>query len=181
MFKSIRILFLLLIVFLVSAISLQAMAGESEHNKQLLSFKERVCLKNCNTDLQFEQAIRDRLQTGFNNWNLGYAAWLEWCNTLYEPDAHYNVYGQRLTLEQYKAMMGQFFAAFDIKLGTLDNIIVENDWVGIRYTVYITSKQTGVTSELKTMEIVNFKKNPEPIGARVVEGWALSDNPLSTQ
>lgn len=30
---------------------------------------------------------------GFKNWNSGYKSWLEWCETLYEPDAHYNVYG----------------------------------------------------------------------------------------
>lgn len=178
MFKHKKISILLLAAVFALSMLAQATATEHKNGRNHLTFKERVCLKNCNTDLQFEQAIRDRLQTGFNNWNKGYAAWLEWCDTLYEPDAHYNVYGQRLTLAQYKAMMGQFFAAFDIRLGALDNVIVENDWVGIRYTVYVTNKQTGVETELKTMEIVNFKKNPEPIGARVVEGWALSDKPL---
>ena len=29
------------------------------------------------------------------------------------------------------------------------------------------------------MEFVTFKDNPDPIGVRVVEGWALSDSPLS--
>lgn len=50
------------------------------------------------TELSMEEAIRDRLVNGFKNWNGGYDGWLEWCNTLYEPDVHYNVYGKRLTL-----------------------------------------------------------------------------------
>ncbi|KAH0800275.1 nuclear transport factor 2 family protein [Histomonas meleagridis] len=56
-----------------------------------------------------EEAIRDRLVNGFKNWNGGYDGWLEWCNTLYEPDAHYNVYGHRLTLQQYKNDDGTTF------------------------------------------------------------------------
>lgn len=95
----------------------------------------------------FENAIRERFEQGFKNWNNGYDAWLDWCETLYEPDAHYNVYSDRLTLQQYKDMMGQLFQAYDI--------------------------------EQKTMEFVKFKENPEPIGVRVIEGWALSDKPLS--
>lgn len=83
----------------------------------------------------FENAIRERFEQGFKNWNNGYDAWLDWCETLYEPDAHYNV--------------------------------------------YIIDKRTGERIEQKTMEFVKFKNNPEPIGARVVEGWALSDKPLS--
>ena len=27
----------------------------------------------------------------------------------------------------------------------------------------------------------HFKENPEPVGVRVVEGWALSDSPLSAK
>ena len=50
----------------------------------------------------FENAIRERFEQGFKNWNNGYDAWLDWCETLYEPDAHYNVYSDRLTLQQYR-------------------------------------------------------------------------------
>ena len=54
-----------------------------------------------------EEAIRDRLETGFRNWNGGYDGWLEWCNTLYEPDASYNIpfngSQRRCTLEERKA------------------------------------------------------------------------------
>lgn len=128
---------------------------------------------------QLENAIKDRLISGFSNWNSGYEAWLEWCEILYEPDAHYNVYGDRLTLQEYKDMMGIFFQKFDIELGEFDNIISQDDWVAIRYVVYITNKETSERIKQHTMEFVNFKDNPEPIGARVIEGWALSDTPLN--
>ena len=128
--------------------------------------------------MTFQEQIRDRLRSGFNNWNGGYEKWLEWCDTLYEPDAHYNVYGQRLTLQQYKDMMGQFFSAFDVELGDFHNMLVQDDWCAIRYSVHILNKRTGEKIEQETMEFVNFKENPAPIGARVIEGWALSDKPL---
>ena len=98
---------------------------------------------------------------------------------LYEPDAHYNVYSDRLTLQQYKDMMGQLFQAYDIELGEFHNMIVENEWGAIRYVVYIIDKRTGERIKQNTMEFVKFKENPEPIGVRVIEGWALSDKPLS--
>ena len=131
----------------------------------------------------FQEAIRERLQAGFENWNSGYDAWLKWCETLYEPDAHYNIGLKdgmsRLTLQEYKDMMGKFFEAFDIELGEFYNMIVEGDWCAIRYNVLVTNKQTGETIKQMTMEFVKFKDNPEPIGARVIEGWALSDLPLA--
>ncbi len=135
----------------------------------------------CNKGKKLEKEIRERLLTGFDNWNNGYDAWLEWCNTLYEPDAHYNVYGQRLTLQQYKDMMGQFFSVYDVTLGDFLNMLVEENWCAIRYMVYATNKSTGEKKELMTMEFVEFKDNPKPIGARVVEGWALSDTPLAPE
>lgn len=128
--------------------------------------------------LELEERMVDRLMNGFENWNSGYESWLEWCETLYEPDAHYNVYGKRFTLEEYKKMMGHFFQQFDIELGEFDNIIARGDWIAIRYVVYITNKQTGEKTRQQTMEFVNFKDNPDPVGARVKEGWALSDHPL---
>jgi len=129
--------------------------------------------------ISIEEKIRDRLQTGFANWNKGYEAWLEWCDTLYEPDAYYNVYGNRLTLQQYKDMMGQFLSAYDIELGEFHNMLIEGEWTAIRYAVYIIDKKTGEKKKIESMEFVKFKDNPDPIGARVVEGWALSDTPLS--
>jgi hypothetical protein len=127
----------------------------------------------------FEDAIKARIRNGFGQWNQGYEAWLKWCDTLYEPDAYYNVYGNRLTLQQYKDMMGQLFSVYDIELGKLDNLMAEGDWAAIRYSVYVTNKKTGEKSVLNTMEFVHFKDNPEPIGTRVIEGWAISDTTLS--
>lgn len=127
----------------------------------------------------WEEAIKDRLETGFKNWNGGYDGWLEWCNTLYESDAHYNVQvnglQKRLTLQEYKDMMGMLFKHFTMHLGNFENMIIKDDWCAIRYTVKIKNLDTGKEILQHTMEFVNFKDNPDPIGVRVVEGWALSD------
>lgn len=128
---------------------------------------------------KFEKAIEARVKQGFVNWNQGYEAWLKWCDTLYEPDAHYNVQGKRLTLQEYKDMMKLFLSAFEIELGEFYNMLTKDDWIAIRYEVYIINKKTGEKIQQNTMEFVNFKDNPEPIGARVIEGWAIADNPLS--
>lgn len=129
--------------------------------------------------MTFQEQIKDRLTNGFGNWNDGYDAWLKWCDTLYEPDAHYNVYGKRLTLQQYKDMMKMLFGHFTMELGDFDNMLIVDDWCAIRYTVYINSLDTGERIEQKTMEFVYFKDNGGDIGARVIEGWALSDKPLA--
>jgi hypothetical protein len=130
-----------------------------------------------------EKKIRDRLFRGFNNWNGGYDGWLEWCNTLYEPDAYYNIPGPRgqvrLTLQQYKDAMGELFKHFTMDLGNFENMIIKDDWCAIRYTVKIRNLDTGDEILQNTMEFVKFKENPEPIGVRVVEGWALSDISLA--
>lgn len=126
-----------------------------------------------------EGAITARFHQGFSEWNQGYDAWLTWCDTLYEPDAHYNVNGRRLTLQEYKDMMKELMSAFDIELGEFHNMLVPDDWGSIRYAVHIITKATGASIEQQTMEFVHFKANPEPVGARVIEGWALSDHPLA--
>lgn len=131
------------------------------------------------SNVKLEEAIKDRLITGFKNWNGGYDCWLEWCNILYEPDALYNVYGMHLTLQQYKDMMGKFFENYDIELGEFHNMIIKDDWCAIRYTVYNINKATGEKVQQESMEFVHFKDNPEPIGVRVIEGWATSTAPLS--
>lgn len=126
----------------------------------------------------FQDAVRDRLINGFKNWNSGYDGWLEWCNTLYEPDAHYNVGTNRWSLQEYKDAMGELFKHFTMELGKFDNMLVQDDWCAIRYSVKIKNLHTGEEILQHTMEFVHFKENPEPIGARVIEGWALSDLPI---
>jgi hypothetical protein len=138
--------------------------------------KERFKMSN-----NFEEAMKARMYKGFENWNKGYEAWLKWCDELYEPDAHYNVYGKRLTLQQYKDLMKQFFSVFDMDLGEFYNMIPQGDWIAIRYIVYVTNKKTGEKTDLQSMEFVHCKDNPEPIGCRIIEGWALSDKPLSAE
>ncbi|HHV11890.1 MAG TPA: hypothetical protein GXX75_16570 [Clostridiales bacterium] len=123
-------------------------------------------------DTNFEEQIRDRLMTGFENWNKGYDVWEEWCNTLYEPDAYYNVHGKRMTLTEYKASMKQIMAAVDIQMGDFENIIIRDDWCSIRYSITTRNLQTGEISNAQTMEFVHFKDNGGDIGARVIEGWA---------
>ena len=54
-------------------------------------------------------------------------------------------------------------------------------WCAIRYTVKVKNLDTGEEILQNTMEFVTFKENPDPIGVRVVEGWALSDSPLSAK
>lgn len=125
-----------------------------------------------------EAQIKDRLETGFKNWNGGYDNWLEWCKTLYEPDAHYNVYGQRLDMAGYQKLMGDFFKNYDIRMGEFHNMIIKDDWCAIRYRTYIWDKKKEQEFEQESFEFVHFKENPAPIGVRVIEGWATSTNPL---
>ena len=120
----------------------------------------------------FEEAIRARFKQGFSEWNKGYDAWLKWCDTLYEPDAYYNFFGERHTLQEYKDAMKVVMAEEDVQLGEFHNIIVENDWGAIRYSVCSTNRKTGEKRTYQVKEFVHFKNNPEPIGARVIEGWA---------
>lgn len=170
---------------------LRKAAEQAKREEAIAQAKERAAQAQARIDaakngstpapLTMEEAIRDRLVNGFQNWNGGYDGWLEWCNTLYEPDAHYNVYGHRLTLQQYKDMMGQLFQHYTMELGAFDNMLIQDGWAAIRYTVKVKNLDTGEEILQNTMEFVNFKENPAPIGVRVVEGWALSDSPLSAQ
>lgn len=91
------------------------------------------------------------------------------------------MYGHRLTLQQYKDMMGQLFQHYTMELGDFQNMLIQDDWAAIRYTVKVKNLDTGEEILQNTMEFVNFKENPEPTGVRVVEGWALSDSPLVRQ
>ncbi|MBQ1923591.1 MAG: hypothetical protein II189_07205, partial [Lachnospiraceae bacterium] len=64
-------------------------------------------------------------------------------------------------------------------LGNFENMIIKDDWCAIRYTVKIRNLDTGDEILQNTMEFVKFRENPESIGVRVVEGWALSDISLA--
>ena len=123
-------------------------------------------------ETELERKIQDRLLNGFTNWNKGYDAWCKWCDTLYEPDACYNIRNQHFTLEEYKMAMKYNMEEFTVELKDFDNIIIRDDWCAIRYTVTNTNRKTGEAITSSVMEFVHFKDNPDPIGARVIEGWA---------
>jgi len=128
----------------------------------------------------FQEQIKARFSEGLAaHFNDGYDDWLKWCDVLYEPNAHYNVYGKRMTLQEYKSAMKALMTKYDIQIGEVKNMLVVGEWGAIRYVVHITDRATGAKIEQNTMEFVQWKENPELIGARVVEGWALSDSPLS--
>lgn len=76
-------------------------------------------------------------------------------------------------------MMGKLFEHFTMELGAFENMIIKDDWCAIRYTVKIKNLATGQEIKQNTMEFVKFKDNGGELGARVIEGWALSDAPLS--
>lgn len=75
------------------------------------------CFRMENFMTRLEEEIKNRLEIGFKNQNGGYDGWLEWCNTLSEPDAHYNIYGKCLTLQQYKDSLGELFKVYRMELG----------------------------------------------------------------
>ena len=147
--------------------------------RKILHMKGHIKMSEYNS---MEDAIRDRLETGFRNWNGGYDGWLEWCNTLYEPDAYYNIpfngSQRRCTLQEYKDMMGQLFQHFTMELGDFDNMIIKDNWAAIRYTVKVKNLDTGSEILQHTMEFVKFRDNGDDRSVRVVEGWALSDSAL---
>jgi len=130
------------------------------------------------SNLTLEEKIKDRLENGFKNWNGGYENWLVWCNTLYDDDSMYNVYGHRLTLKQYQDMMGELFKKQDIFLGKFHNMIIQDNWCAIRYDVEIVNKATGKRELQESMEFVRFKETPEK-GVIVDEGWACSTSPVT--
>lgn len=53
-------------------------------------------------------------------------------------------------------------------------MILNDDWCAIRYDVAIINNETWERIEQQTMYFVHFKDNGGELGARVIEGWALS-------
>ena len=118
-----------------------------------------------------QDRMRERVRDGMESMNRGYEAWLKQCDITYEPDAHYNVFGRRIPLREYQDAVRQEYSVRDIKLGEMYNMLIDNDWLSMRYSLLFTNKETGEESQEMTMEFVHFKDNPQPIGARVIEGW----------
>ena len=52
---------------------------------------------------------------------------------------------KRLTLQEYKDMMGQFFRAFDIELGEFYNMLVQDDCCVCRVLCAAITRQSSTT------------------------------------
>ena len=167
--------YLLLLVLIIGSLSAIKLNEEEEveivnsydNTEELL---KKFPVKNptsAGTDI--EKKIQNRLLTGFENWNRGFAAWKAWGNILYTEDSIYNVHGTRLTLAHYQAAMNIALKQTDIKMGDFLNMVINDNWTGIRYDFY-----TKVGDEYKlgmVTEFVNFKDYGGELGTRVVEGW----------
>ena len=119
---------------------------------------------------EMQMAIKDKLETGIKNRNGGYKCWLEWCNSMYDENSMYNVYGQHLTIQQYQEMMGKFFDVFDMEFGQFHNMIIEDNWAAIRYDVHCIKKADGEKLTQQSMEFVRFRTINQ--GVVIEEGWA---------
>ena len=172
-----------LILACFAFVTVFAMGGCENPTDTFKSLSERCMTKD---EADYKAAIQDRFQHGFNTWNKGYSAWLEWCDELYDENAYYNVYGHRMTLDQYKRMMGALFEQFEIMLGGLgedagdiEKVLIdpEKGMGSIQYAVSFKRKTEDEWVTINTMEFVQWRPDEE-FGARVMEGWALSDTEI---
>ncbi|WP_194542735.1 nuclear transport factor 2 family protein [Paenibacillus sp. JZ16] len=123
-------------------------------------------------ETEMEKNIQNRLLNGFENWNRGYEAWEAWGDILYTEDSLYNVHGVKLTLKEYQAAMNEQLKSTDIQMGNFNNMIINDDWAAIRYDISSTARGSQQSSDGSVMEFVHFKDYGDPLGTRVVEGWA---------
>lgn len=119
-----------------------------------------------------EKQIQNRLLTGFENWNRGTEAWMQWGNILYTPDSLYNVHGVHLTLREYQLTSSLSFNARKLMMGNFNKMLICGDWCAIRYDITSTDAKTGKVSPGSVMEFVRFRDYGPELGTRVVEGWA---------
>ena len=125
---------------------------------------------------KIEEHIKNRLLTGFENWNRGYDAWKAWGNILYTNDSIYNVHGARFSLSSYQNAMNAQFKVVKIDMGQFHNMLINDNFCGIYYDI-ITKTSRG-TSYGTVMEFVNFieygtDENPD---TRVLEGWGSTNS-----
>ena len=175
--------FLLLLVFITGTLS--AIKPDEEEEVEIVNsydntdeLLKKFPVKNpTSAETDLEKKIQNRLLTGFENWNRGFEAWKAWGNILYTEDSIYNVHGTRLTLAHYQAAMNIALKQADIKMGDFHNMIINDNWTGIRYDFY-----TKVGDEYKlgmVTEFVNFKDYGGELGTRVVEGWGSTKDESS--
>ena len=116
-----------------------------------------------------EAKIQNRLLTGFENWNRGFAAWKKWGDILYTEDSIYNVHGARLSLASYQAAMDIALKRTNILMGDFHNMIICDDFTAIRYDMSVVVGDEEIPGTV--MEFVKFKDYGDDLGTRVVEGW----------
>lgn len=116
-----------------------------------------------------ETKIQNRLLTGFENWNRGFAAWKKWGTILYTEDSIYNVHGARLSLAQYQAAMDVILKQTDVLMGDFHNMVICDEWCAIYYDMYTKVGDNLIPGTV--MEFVKFKDYGDELGTRVVEGW----------
>ena len=121
---------------------------------------------------QMEKKIQNRLLTGFENWNRGFAAWKAWGEILYTPASLYNVHAVHLTLSEYQNAMNATLRANDIQMGNFRHMVVVDDWTAIHYDITTINRATGFSVPGSVMEFVHFGDLGADLGTRVIEGWA---------
>ena len=121
---------------------------------------------------EMEKNIKNRLLTGFENWNRGFDAWKAWGDILYTPDSLYNVHARHLTLAEYQNAMKATLRANNILMGDFKNMVIVDDWCAIHYEISTISRETGEAHPGSVMEFVHFKDYGPELGTRVAEGWA---------
>ena len=126
---------------------------------------------------EMERNIKNRLLTGFENWNRGFDAWKAWGDILYTPASLYHVHAVHLTLSEYQNAMKATLRSNNIIMGDFKNMVVVDDWCAIHYEISTVSRETGEAHPGSVMEFVRFKDYGPELGTRVVEGWAGTRGP----
>ncbi len=160
---------LLLSLLLIKAFSSEEVEIVNSYTNTEELIKKFPVIYSTTIQSGLESKIQNRLLTGFENWNRGFAAWKAWGEILYTQDSIYNVNGARLSLSQYQAAMDISLKRTNIIMGNFNNMIICDDFTAIRYDViYVNGEEERPGT---VMEFVKFKDYGEELGTRVVEGW----------
>jgi steroid delta-isomerase-like uncharacterized protein len=114
----------------------------------------------------------------FTEWNKGKEAAMTVMDELYATDVvfHWSTGEDIRGLKKLKQLLSEFYDAFPDNHMTLDEMIVEEDMVAIRYTISGTHKGEyhGIppTNKKVTMWVIEIDRIA---GHKCVEGWERSD------
>jgi len=109
---------------------------------------------------------------GFDMWNEGIDAYLDWVDEAYDKDAKSSGINEvERTMEQYKEEMEQLFNEKTIKKIDFDKILIREDWAAIHYR-YRNESGTDNPSEKYVGDKMQFLKFQEKDGAlKIVASW----------